>query len=164
MALRISASLGDGFRARKSTAVIIRPGVQKPHCSPCSLENARWIGCISPLFASPSTVTTTAPSAWTASIVHAFVARPSTRTVHAPHWLVSHPTWVPVSASVSRRYSTSSRLGSTSREYVVPLTVTVTTWASRMARLPHMPSPYADERRDTNSPPRKGGVRLVLLL
>ena len=37
------------------------------------------------------------PSAWTASIVQVFTAWPSTWTVQAPHWLVSQPTWVPVS-------------------------------------------------------------------
>ena len=36
-------------------------------------------------------VVTVAPSAWAASIVQLFTARPSTWTVHAPHWLVSQP-------------------------------------------------------------------------
>ena len=49
-----------------------------------------------------------APSAWTASIVQLLTALPSTRTVHAPHWLVSQPTWVPVSPRSSRRNWTSS--------------------------------------------------------
>jgi len=39
---------------------------------------------------------------------------PSIRTVQAPHWLVSQPTWVPVSPSSSRRKWTSSIRGSTS--------------------------------------------------
>ena len=34
-----------------------------------------------------------------ARIVHDFTARPSRCTVQAPHWPVSQPTWVPVSAS-----------------------------------------------------------------
>src|SRR5712692_6319555 len=43
-------------------------------------------------------------------------------TVHAPHWLVSQPTFVPVSPRVSRRKWTSSRRGSTSAVCVAPLT------------------------------------------
>ncbi len=56
-----------------------------------------------PSFASPSMVVTERPSACTAKSVHDFTAAPSSSTVQAPHWLVSHPTWVPVSASVSRK-------------------------------------------------------------
>ena len=36
------------------------------------------------------------PSAWTASTVQLFTARPSMSTVQAPHWLVSQPICVPV--------------------------------------------------------------------
>ena len=52
----------------------------------------------------PSIVVTLAPSAWTASIVQLFTAWPSTWTVHAPHWLVSQPTWVPVRPRSSRMH------------------------------------------------------------
>jgi hypothetical protein len=41
-----------------------------------------------------------APSAWTASIVHDFALVPSTWTVHAPQLLVSQPMWVPVRPNV----------------------------------------------------------------
>ena len=54
------------------------------------------------LVASPSMVTISAPSAWTASTVQDFTALPSTRTTQAPHCDVSQPTWVPVRPSVSR--------------------------------------------------------------
>ncbi len=37
-----------------------------------------------------------------ASMVQAFTALPFTCTTHAPHWLVSQPTWVPVSRRLSR--------------------------------------------------------------
>src|SRR5712691_5803697 len=64
------------------------PGVQNPHCRPCSARNARCTGCISPeLVASPSTVTTSRPSAWAASTVHDFTDCPSSRTVQAPQEL-----------------------------------------------------------------------------
>ena len=44
----------------------------------------------------PSMVLTSAPSAWTASIVQDFALSPLTWTVHAPQLLVSQPMWVPV--------------------------------------------------------------------
>ena len=44
-------------------------------------------------------------------------------TVHAPHWLVSHPTWVPVSSRCSRSAWTSRVLGGTSTLAARPLTV-----------------------------------------
>src|SRR5690349_19342801 len=47
-------------------------------------------------------------------------------TTQAPHWLVSHPTWVPVRPSVSRRKCTSSVRGSASRLTAIPLTVSDT--------------------------------------
>ena len=43
-----------------------------------------------------------APSACTVKTVHAFTACPFIRIVHAPHWLVSQPTCVPVRPTVSR--------------------------------------------------------------
>ena len=42
-------------------------------------------------------------------------------TVHAPHWLVSQPTWVPVRSRSSRRAWTRSRLGSTSSSRACPI-------------------------------------------
>src|SRR5215813_11777465 len=48
-----------------------------------------------------------APSHWRASMVHDLIARPLTCTTHAPHWVVSQPTCVPVRLSFSRRNSTS---------------------------------------------------------
>jgi hypothetical protein len=64
--------------------------------------------------ANPSIVVTSAPSACTAKHVHAFAALPSSNTTQAPHWLVSQPTFVPVSPAMSRRKWTSSSRGSTS--------------------------------------------------
>ena len=75
--------------------------------------------------ASPSTVPISAPSAWTASMVHDLVGAPSTSTVHAPQCVVSQPMWVPVSARSSRIRWTSRRRESTVAECAVPFTVTV---------------------------------------
>ena len=47
-ARRIVASSGSWSRERRSDAVRIIPGVQKPHWSPCCSTNARWIGCCTP--------------------------------------------------------------------------------------------------------------------
>ncbi len=40
MAWRISSSVGVGFFSRKAWLVMIMPGVQKPHCRPCSGHEA----------------------------------------------------------------------------------------------------------------------------
>ena len=73
----------------------------------------------------PALVVTDAPSASTASMVQLFTDRPSTWIVQAPHWLVSQPICVPVSASDSRSQVDSSRSGSTSPATGFPFTVTV---------------------------------------
>src|SRR5690242_834309 len=71
-------------------------------------------------------VVTCAPSAWTANRVQLLMEAPSTRTTHAPHWLVSQPTWVPVSPRVSRKNWTRSVRGSTSPFTALPFTVMLT--------------------------------------
>src|SRR5437764_1254343 len=89
------------------------PAVQNPHWSACDSWNAAWTGCSSSPCARPSIVVISDPSAWAASIVHDFTDSPSTSTVHAPHDDVSHPIFVPVRPTTSRRYCTSSKRGST---------------------------------------------------
>ncbi len=69
-------------------------------------------------------VTISASSAWTASSVHDLTDSPLSSTVQAPHELVSHPIFVPVSPSVSLMYCTRSCLGSTSFRCLVPFTST----------------------------------------
>ena len=67
-------------------------------------------------------VVTSAPSAWTASVVQDFTAVPFRWMTHAPHWLVSQPTWVPVSPRWVRSISTSKVRASTSAETSLPFT------------------------------------------
>ena len=55
--------------------------------------------------------------------------RPSIRTVHAPHELVSQPMFVPVRSSSSRKKCANRVRGSTSAERDAPLIVTVTSIA-----------------------------------
>src|SRR5437870_8408589 len=70
-------------------------------------------------------VVTERPSTCTAKSEHDFTAAPSSRTVQAPHWLVSQPTCVPVSPRVSRRKCTSRTRDSTERVSLTPLTCTL---------------------------------------
>src|SRR5262245_26326027 len=107
----------------------MNPGVQKPHCRPWCSTNARCIGCSSPSCPRPSIVVISWPSACCASMVQLFTARPSRRTVHAPHWLVSQPMCVPVRPSPSRSAWTRSVRPSTSSLRSSPLTTSVT-WLS----------------------------------
>src|SRR5579884_2671617 len=88
------------------------PGVQKPHCRPCWSQNACWIGCSSAPFASPSTVSSSAPSACTANIRQERTVRPFIKIVQAPQTPCSQPTCVPVRRRSSRMKSTSSLRGS----------------------------------------------------
>src|SRR6266446_999204 len=76
-----------------------------------------------PSFSRPSTVVISDPSACTANIVQDFTARPFISTVHAPQYVVSQPTCVPVRSQASRRNSTSNMRGSTSRAYDLPFTL-----------------------------------------
>ena len=101
---RISRSVGFGFSVSRPTAAITMPGVQKPHCSPCSARNAAGIGCrSSPSAESPSNVVTDWPSTCTASRVHDFTDSPSSSTVQAPQDVVSQPMLVALSPTTSRR-------------------------------------------------------------
>ena len=81
---------------------MIIPGVQYPHCSACSSWKARWSGCRPP-FARPWIVVMSAPSAWTASTAQLLTDCPSSSTVHAPQFDVSHPIGVPVLPTISLR-------------------------------------------------------------
>src|ERR1700755_327228 len=107
-----------------STAVMIMPGVQKPHCKPWCSRKASCIGCSgAPSAASPSIVLTSWPSAITASVVQDFTALPSRCTTQAPHCDVSQPTWVPVSRRFSRRNCTRSGRRSTLAVTGLPFTI-----------------------------------------
>src|SRR5688572_6420181 len=102
------------------------PGVQMPHCEPLSSRNVRCKGCSSLPLAMPSMVSTSAPSASTASTRHEQTMTPSIMTVQAPQSPVPQPSLVPVSVSVSRSTSSSVCCGSQRYSYSSPLTVVVT--------------------------------------
>src|SRR5216683_1142499 len=112
------------LRWTKSTAVMIMPGVQKPHCRPWCSRKASCIGCSgAPSAARPSMVLTSCPSAITVSVVQDFTALPSRCTTQAPHCEVSQPTWVPVSRRFSRRNCTRRVRGSTFAVTGLPFTI-----------------------------------------
>src|SRR5258708_17069676 len=73
--------------------------------------------------ARPPSVVSVPPSSIGDSKVQLLTASPLNRTTHVPHWLVSHPTWVPVRLSVSRSKSATSVAGSTSTVRDRPLSV-----------------------------------------
>src|SRR3954471_7384547 len=125
MASRISVSSGSGVRSSRARAVSIIPGVQNPHCRPCSSIKPCWTGSRVPLRARPSTVRISCPSVIAASTVQDLTGSPSMRTTQMPQLLVSQPQCVPVRPSVSRRKCTSSSRGSTSLVTSVPFTVVV---------------------------------------
>ena len=111
---RTRSASQSGSSVSSACAVVMKPGVQKPHCSAWCLRKDFCSGVRSSSFDRPSTVTTFAPSACTASIRQERTASPLTSTVQAPHTPCSQPTWVPVSRRWWRRQSASVRRGSTS--------------------------------------------------
>ena len=100
------------------------PGVQKPHCRPCSCQKPSWSGWSLPSCSSPSTVMICAPVG---------LHREDRARLHRPA-VEQHRAGAAVRGvaadvgagqpQVSRRRWTSSRRGSTSRLVRSPLTVT----------------------------------------
>src|SRR6202012_4678299 len=84
IASRTSASVGSGLLSSNHRAVIIMPGVQKPHCSPWHAAKASWTGSSRLRLARPSTVVTRRPSAMTASTVQDLTGVSSSQTTQAP--------------------------------------------------------------------------------
>src|SRR6478609_2148829 len=126
MPQRISASVGFGVFLSRASDDISMPGVQNPHCRPCSCLDPSCKGWRWPSFIKPSTVVISAPLAWTPNMVHDFTVLPLKITVHAPQLLVSQPMCVPVSPADSRMKWTSSVRGSISASVARPLMVILT--------------------------------------
>ncbi len=72
---------------------------------------------------SASIVTSSCPSAWTASMTQLFTGSPSKSTVQAPHSPVSHPCLTPKIPSSSRNVVSKVVSGGTSISIEVPLRV-----------------------------------------
>src|SRR5262249_55719656 len=77
--------------------------------------------CKVPPSARPSMVVIFLPSAALTGSEQERTAPPSTCTVHAPHWAMPQPYFVPVSPICSRMTHSRGVLGSTSMEWDCPL-------------------------------------------
>ena len=72
-ACRISSSVGLGLDSSSATALITKPGVQKPHCPPSFSRKARWMGLSESDDPSDSTVVTLLPSHIAARVMHELI-------------------------------------------------------------------------------------------
>ena len=75
---------------------MIMPDWQYPHCGVSNSFQAIWMGCV-PSGETPSIVATGLPIASDAGTLQERIARPSTCSVHAPHWPMPQLNLVPVS-------------------------------------------------------------------
>ena len=75
---------GAGVRSSSCFDVMIMPGVQNPHCRPCSFQKASCTGCSLPSCARPSMVTTLRRRPGRRTCVQDLTALPSSSTVQAP--------------------------------------------------------------------------------
>src|SRR5579862_1766017 len=97
----MAASSGDRSSARSAAAARVWPGWQYPHCTTLPRYHAsRTASTTGP--EAPSTVVTALPTARPAGVWHDLVLRPSISTVHAAHWPIPQPYFVPRSSSTSR--------------------------------------------------------------
>ena len=104
-----------------AAAVMIIPGVQKPHWKPCAARNASCSGC----GVRPSIEVTSRPTARIAGYTQLCTGTPSTCTVQAPQSPVSHPFFTP-NQPCSRRNVRRHCPGRGSQPASWPLTRTVT--------------------------------------
>src|SRR6266849_161843 len=119
----------------RALTVSSMPGVQKPHWSAAWRVKAASSRSNSGRSARPSIVVTSFPAASTARKQHELTGSPSSRTVHAPQTCTSQERFAPVSASSSRRKSSSSSFGATSLTTSRPLTLSaISTQPSARAR------------------------------
>ena len=118
---------GRGCGPAGAAAVIIIPGVQKPHCRPCSLMKPCCTGSSAPPTSRPSTVRTARPSAIAASTVQLFtgtLVQPARRTRRS--WRCRSPS---ACRSAAGCRAGSARAAAAARPRAVtssPLTVIVT--------------------------------------
>lgn len=122
MARRISSSVGSGLFSSRTLTVIMKPGVQYPHCAPPVAPHSFWRAVKRPSSATPSTVVISLPSQEVASNVQASMGIPSISTAQAPQEESSQPRLEPVSPRSRRNTSSRSWLGSTANWCPRPFT------------------------------------------
>ena len=119
-------------RASSPTAAITMPGVQNPHCRPCSGRNAAAHRVqLVRRRREPSIVVTSAPSACDGEHRARLHRLPVESTVHAPHDVVSQPMFVAVRPSVAQVVHEQQPRLDVRRPTALPLTVIVTFTSSR---------------------------------
>src|ERR1041385_280920 len=117
----MSASVGLGFPFNKEIACMICPDWQYPHCGTLNSIHFCCTGC-SPFLEIASMVVISAPPTLLMLVTHDRIALPSRCTVQVPHSAMPQPNFVPVSPSTSRKYHSSGRSGSPSKERSTPFT------------------------------------------
>src|ERR1700686_1040884 len=133
---RMSARVNACSVPSNSCAVSSMPDEQNPHCAALRSAKADCNSASAPLSDIPSIVSIRLPSACTAKIKHPRVILPSTNTEHAPQTPCSHPRWVPVSSSSSRRKSARCWRGLTTRRSCLPLITVSISSSYCIRRLP----------------------------
>src|SRR3984893_171955 len=118
----MSSSLGLGFSFSREMACMICPDWQYPHCGTLYSIHFCCTTC-SPSLEMASMVVISFPAVVLILVTQDRIAFPSWCTVQAPHSAMPQPNLVPVNPKISRRYHSSGRLGSPSKECSTPLTL-----------------------------------------
>ena len=96
----ISSLVGEEFSFKNAEAVIIWPAWQYPHWGTSISFQASWTGWV-PLSESPSIVVIDSSFNEESVIEQLLTATLFTWTVHAPHWAIPQPNFVPTRFSSS---------------------------------------------------------------
>src|SRR5579862_4608786 len=135
----ICCTVGFGFFASSSTATIIIPLWQYPHCGTCSSIHACCTGCS--VFAassalkcfcsaqtawSPSIVVSFLPTTYDSGVTHARISSPSRSTAQEPHCAMPQPSRGPVSFSSFRSTYRTGVSGEAETACSTPFTFRVT--------------------------------------
>ncbi|MCY1210896.1 hypothetical protein D9M72_225960 [compost metagenome] len=119
----MSASVGVRVRRSRSTAAMIWPGWQKPHCGTSRFIQACCTGCSVLPLARPSMVVTWRPRTSDTRTEQVVTALPSTWQVQALHTLMPQPYFGPVMPSLSRSTHSSARSSGASTSTFWPFTL-----------------------------------------
>src|ERR1700689_1849612 len=122
IASSMSLSVGTGIFASKAEADIIWPAWQYPHCGTSISSHASCTGCV-PSAESPSIVVMGALAAAATGVWQLRTALPLRCTVHAPHWPMPQPYFVPFSFRTSRMAHNRGMSAGTSTVVDRPFTV-----------------------------------------
>src|SRR5580698_72316 len=135
----ICCTVGFGFFASNSTATIIMPLWQYPHCGTCSSIHACCTGCnvfaassalrcfcSAQTEASPSIVVSFFPTTYDSGVTQVRISSPSSKTAHEPHCAMPQPSRGPVSFSSLRNTYSTGVSDDAETAWSEPLTLIVT--------------------------------------